>query len=99
MQASLNETKISSKAGKECLRETLNATRLLTRLAPLIYEDTEWIGFFHSKVPNENGEGTQTETLAEKLITVSTRDTNCVIVITPLGVVLDLSFCYFFKFR
>ena len=75
MQASLNETKISSKAGKECLRETLNATRLLTRLAPLIYEDTEWIGFFHSKVPNENGEGTQTETLAEKLITVSKRDT------------------------
>ena len=99
MQASLNETKISSKAGKECLRETLNATRLLTRLSPLIYEDTEWIGFFHSKVPNENGEGTQTETLAEKLITVSKRDTNCVIVITPLRVVLDLSFCYFFKFR
>lgn len=60
----------SSEGGRSVLRETLNAVRLLTRLAPLIYEDSEWIGFFHSKIPNADGEGTQSETLAQKLVTV-----------------------------
>ena len=67
---SLRIATISAEGGKACLSETLNAVRLLTRLAPLIYEDIEWIGFFHSKIPNDNGEGTQSKTLAEKMIEV-----------------------------
>ena len=54
--------------GKGLVRETLNAIRLLTRLTPLLYEDTEWIGFYHSKIPAGDGDGIEAKTLAEDII-------------------------------
>ena len=57
--------------GKLVLKETLNSCRLLTRLTPLLYEDIQWIGFFHSKIPNEDGEGVESKTLAEEIVEVS----------------------------
>ena len=56
--------------GKGLVRETLNAIRLLTRLTPLLYEDPEWIGFFHSKIPAGDGDGIEAKTLAEDVIEV-----------------------------
>lgn len=54
----------------------LNCVRLLTRLLPYIFEDSDWRGFFWSSLPGSpeddahtNGGGAQTESLAQSLIT------------------------------
>ncbi|KAK8763407.1 hypothetical protein V5799_033982 [Amblyomma americanum] len=53
----------------------LNCVRLLTRILPYIFEDSDWRGFFWSSLPgaaedgaSTNG-GAQTESLAQSLIT------------------------------
>ncbi|XP_037522528.1 protein HID1 [Rhipicephalus sanguineus] len=53
----------------------LNCVRLLTRILPYIFEDSDWRGFFWSSLPGSaeddaaaNG-GAQTESLAQSLIT------------------------------
>ena len=70
MRESLKTAQEHPEGGKLVVKETLNSCRLLTRLTPLLYEDSEWIGFFHSKIPNENGDGVETKTLAEDIIEV-----------------------------
>ena len=71
MRESLKTAKESpDNGGKGLVRETLNAIRLLTRLTPLLYEDTEWIGFYHSKIPAGDGDGIEARTLAEDIIEV-----------------------------
>ena len=71
MRESLKTAKESpDNGGKGLVRETLNAIRLLTRLTPLLYEDTEWIGFYHSKIPAGDGDGIEARTLAEDVIEV-----------------------------
>lgn len=37
----------------------LNCTRLLTRILPYIFEDSEWKGFFWSSLPSKNEEEEQ----------------------------------------
>ena len=56
LRESLKTAQEHPDGGKIVLRETLNSARLLTRITPLLYEDVEWIGFYHSKIPSENGE-------------------------------------------
>ena len=70
LRESLKTAQEHPDGGKIVLRETLNSARLLTRITPLLYEDVEWIGFYHSKIPSESGEGVETKTLAEDIVEV-----------------------------
>lgn len=70
LRESLKTAQEHPDGGKIVLRETLNSARLLTRITPLLYEDVEWIGFYHSKIPSENGEGVETKTLAEDIVEI-----------------------------
>ncbi len=74
MRDSLKMAREHPEGGKALVRETLNSVRLLTRITPLIYEDVEWIGFFHSKIPSIDGDGVEAKTLAEDVVEVSLYD-------------------------
>lgn len=46
----------------------LNCVRLLTRILPYIFEDTEWRGFFWSSLPTQTDEEEESMPLAQSLI-------------------------------
>ncbi|XP_060521307.1 protein HID1 [Cylas formicarius] len=46
----------------------LNCTRLLTRILPYIFEDSEWKGFFWSALPSQNEDEDQSVPLAHSLL-------------------------------
>ncbi|CBY08448.1 unnamed protein product [Oikopleura dioica] len=77
LELSLKEARDDTEKGKKSLRQTLNAVRLLTRLTPLVYEDSEWVGFYHSKIPSPDNDGLENRTFADKLVEL----------------VIDLMFC------
>lgn len=41
----------------------LNCTRILTRILPYIFEDSEWKGFFWSSLPSKNEEEEEQEAM------------------------------------
>lgn len=46
----------------------LNCVRLLTRLLPYIFEDTEWKGFFWSSLPSQNEDEEESVPLAQSML-------------------------------
>lgn len=46
----------------------LNCVRLLTRILPYIFEDTEWKGFFWSSLPSQGEDEEESLPLAQSLL-------------------------------
>ena len=70
LESSLKEAREETEKAKKNLKQTMNAVRLLTRLTPLVYEDSEWVGFYHSKIPSQDNDGVENRTLADKLVEI-----------------------------